>query len=187
VKRKSKSPGKQPQGVETTPVRIYSLEVSLLWISMSGRYVERKPSVSRTIQILGDQTLQDLHGAIYQAFERWDEHMYEFQFGKGPEDRRAVRYGMPEVFEDVWDSAMLPHGRVDLATLDSLKLAVRNVFFYLFDFGDEWWHKIKVKAIEEASPTGEFPRIVNKVGECPPQYEYDEDDGEYHWGSDEDE
>ena len=187
MKRKSKVPRKQPKVAEKPPVQIYTLEVLLLISSMSSRYVERKPTVSRTIQILGDQTLEDLHGAIFHAFERWDEHMYEFQFGKGPEDRKALKFVMPEVFEDVWDSAMLPAGRVDLATLDSLNLTVRDRFYYLFDFGDEWWHKIKVKAIEEAVPTGEYPRVINKVGKCPPQYADDEDDDEYDWGDDEDE
>ena len=49
--------------------------------------------ISRTIQIRGDQTLEDLHHAIFYAFGREDEHMYEFQVGgKGPMDPKARRY-----------------------------------------------------------------------------------------------
>ena len=45
--------------------------------------------VSRTIQIRGAQTLDDLHNAIFDALGRYDEHRYEFQFGKKPMDRKA--------------------------------------------------------------------------------------------------
>jgi hypothetical protein len=38
----------------------------------------------------GDQTLEDLHHAIFDAFGRWEQHMYEFQFGKGPMDPKAT-------------------------------------------------------------------------------------------------
>jgi hypothetical protein len=50
-------------------------------------FAKKNPSVLRTIQICGDQTLEDLHEAIFNAFDREDEHMYEFQVGgKGPMD-----------------------------------------------------------------------------------------------------
>ena len=46
--------------------------------------------ISRVIEIRGDQTLEELHHAIFQAYDRWDQHMYEFQFGKASvRSRRA--------------------------------------------------------------------------------------------------
>ncbi len=33
-------------------------------------------TISRTIQRRGDQTLEHLHGAIFQAYNRFDEHFY---------------------------------------------------------------------------------------------------------------
>ena len=63
--------------------------------SLSGpiteKFAKENPEISRTIQIRGDQTLEDLHHALFDAFDRSDEHMYEFQFGKGPMDPKAPR------------------------------------------------------------------------------------------------
>ncbi len=50
--------------------------------------------ISREIEIRGNQTLADLHQAIYQAYDRWEEHLYEFQFGKRPFDPNGPNYGI---------------------------------------------------------------------------------------------
>ena len=45
-----------------------------------------------------------------------------------------------------------------------------DVFHYWFDFGDDWWHWIEVKAIENRMPEGRFPKVIARVGDSPPQY-----------------
>src|SRR5438093_7109202 len=80
-------------------VRLYTLEVFLLSGPITEKFAKENPVVSRTIQIRGDQTLEDLHHAIFDAFGRSDEHMYEFQFGKGPMDPKAPRYVLPSNYE----------------------------------------------------------------------------------------
>ena len=59
---------------------------------VSEKFLKRNPEISRTIQIRGDQTLKDLHHAIFDAFDRFDEHLFEFQIGKGPNDPKGKRY-----------------------------------------------------------------------------------------------
>ena len=55
-------------------------------------FVKRNPIISRTLEIRGDQTLEELHRAIFKAFDRTEEHMYEFQVGgKGPKDPKTQR------------------------------------------------------------------------------------------------
>ena len=75
------------------PKTLYTLEVFLYDAPVSEAFAEANPVVSRTIEIRGDQTLADLHRAIFQAFDRWEEHMYEFHFGTGPHDHSRGRYG----------------------------------------------------------------------------------------------
>jgi hypothetical protein len=72
-------------------VRLYTLDVFILSGPISERFAKKNTEISRTIQIRDDQTLEDLHRAIFDAFDRFDEHMYEFQFGKGPMDPKAKR------------------------------------------------------------------------------------------------
>ena len=39
-------------------------------------------SIWRSIVLRGNQTLEDLHDAIFMAFERDDAHLYSFYFPK---------------------------------------------------------------------------------------------------------
>ena len=50
--------------------------------------------ISRVIEIRGDQTLEQLHHAIFEAYDRYEEHMYQFQFGKRPFDPDGPNYGI---------------------------------------------------------------------------------------------
>jgi hypothetical protein len=130
----------------------------------------------RSIAVRGDQTLDDLHEAIFNAFDRDDPHLYSFYFPKAPGrgTRRGpppTEYTAPQMFEDP-----MPFGDEDrldasAARLDDLLLEQGQRFEYLFDFGDCWMHEILVEAIEPAAPRGRYPRIVESRGESPPQYE----------------
>jgi hypothetical protein len=155
--------------------RFYTLEVFLLSGPITEKFAKKNPVVSRTIQIRGDQTLEDLHHAIFDAFGRWEEHMYEFQFGKGPMDPKARRYVLPSAFEIERGEDHPPAGRVDTTTIGSLGLKVGDRFGYWFDFGDDWWHQINVENVEDKVPRGKFPKVTKRVGKSPPQYA-DEDE-----------
>ena len=155
--------------------RIDTTEVFLLSGPITEKFAKNNPVVSRTIQIRGDQTLEDLHHAIFDALGRWEEHMYEFQFGKGPMDPKAPRYILPGAFGTELGEESPPTGRVDWTTIDSLGLEVGRSFGYWFDFGDDWWHQINVEAIEDKAPSGKLPRVSKRVGKSPPQYA-DEDE-----------
>ncbi len=127
------------------------------------------------MQIRGDQTLADLHAALFAAFDRHDEHLYEFQFGKGPNDPAGPRYVLPSAagFDRGRDAP--PAGTVDVTTLDDLGLTPGRSFGYWFDFGDDWWHQITVAAADDAVPPGTYPRVTARVGQSPPQYPEDLD------------
>jgi hypothetical protein len=168
--RVKKPAAKAGQPTEAGDVRLYTLEVFLLGGPITERFTRKNPVVSRTIQIRGDQTLQDLHQAIFDAFGRWEEHMYEFQFGKGPMDPKGPRYVLPGAFEIQGGESNPPAGRVDTTTLASLSLKAGDQFGYWFDFGDDWWHQINVEAVEDRVPRGKFPKVTKRVGKSPPQY-----------------
>ena len=167
--RKS-SPVKLHKPAEKGDVQLCTLEVFLMSGPISEKFAKKNPVISRTIQIRGDQTLEDLHHAIFDAFGRWEEHMYEFQFGKGPMDPKAPRYVLPNADDMDMGDDKRPAGRVDQTTIGSLGLKVGRSFGYWFDFGDDWWHQIDVTAIEEKVPTGKYPKVTTKVGKSPPQY-----------------
>ena len=159
----------------TGPGRIYTLDVSLLGGPITKAFAKKNRSAVRTIQIRGDQTLEQLHECIFAAFDRDDPHMYEFQMGKGPTDPKGPRYVLPMAADDDFGPPVA--GTVDATTLDMMGLEEGRRFGYWFDFGDDWHHQIGVVKVEDGTGDGEYPRVVKRVGASPPQYA-GEDEGE---------
>ena len=51
-----------------------------------------------------------------------------------------------------------------------------DVFHYLFDFGDDWWHRIRVQNVIETKSKKKHIKLIKSFGESPPQYpDYDDD------------
>lgn len=155
---------------------LYTMEVFITSGPITEKFAKKNKVISRTIQIRGDQTLEDLHHAIFDAFGREDEHMYEFQIGgKGPMDPKARKYVLPMEMGDPFGDER-PAGEMTRTTIGSLGLKADDVFGYWFDFGDDWWHQINVVAIEDRAPRGKYPKVTKRVGESPPQYvDWDEE------------
>ncbi len=156
--------------------RLFTLEVSIVSGPMTESFARKNPVLSRTIEIRGDQTLADLHGAIFDAFDREGEHMYEFQVGgERPMDPKARRYVLPMAMDDPFDEAK-PAGDVERTAIESLGLKAGESFGYWFDFGDDWWHQVEGLAIDEGAPRGKLPKVTRRVGQSPPQYgDWDEE------------
>lgn len=154
------------------PKTIFTLQVTILDGLMTEAFVGANPVVSRTIEIRADQTLNQLHRAIFEAFDRWDDcHLHEFHLGREPRDRHARRYVLPFVFDDPDDLDEEPAaGSVTQTRIGSLGLETGSVFWYWYDFGDDWYHEIRVLAIGEAEPKVKYPRVTARVGDSPPQY-----------------
>ena len=161
--RSTSGPARNPSRPAAGPANLYVLTVFLVSGPTSKKFANKE--ISRVIEIRGDQTLEDLHHAIFAAYDRWEEHMYEFQFGKRPFDPDGPNYGIadPSTKEG-------KYGDARTTTLDELKLKPERVFGYWFDFGDDWFHQVQLERIEQAIPTVTYPRVIKRVGKSPPQY-----------------
>lgn len=134
----------------------------------------------RVIEIKGSQTLHQLHRAIFKAFDRWEHHLYSFYLSRNRRDHTR-EYASPDYFEDEEWEEDLPQD-AGSAKLDSLGLAVRSKFDYIFDYGDGWEHRLTVLDISDETPVGRYPRIVERHGASPPQYPVD---GSEEWADEE--
>ena len=132
-------------------VRLYTLEVVLAEGPVSEEFLEQNPDVSRTIEIRGDQTLEDLHEAALAAFDRTDDQLFTFYLGAG---RKAD--GKP---------------LVPAESVGSLNLRVGRRLRYHFDLDDDWTHDVKVTAVGDPVAGVDYPRVTRRVGESPPQYD----------------
>ena len=146
-------------------------------VALAGR-----KSVWRRIALRGTQTLDDLHEAIFDAFDRYDEHLYSFYFPKpGSKGRARIRDAEEYTCSYAADELGAKSTEVKLK---SLGLTPKRKFHYLFDFGDEWWHEITVEQTDGPAEKGEYPRVLEKHGASPPQYP---DLEEEEWEEDEEE
>ena len=151
--------------------RLFTLDVFIISGLMTKRFLKKNRVVCRTIRIRGDQTLEDLHNAIFDAFKRFDQHMYEFQIGgKGPMDPKARRYVLSGAFENPMPGTPRAAGDVTQTSIGSLGLKKDDAFGYWFDFGDDWWHQINVAAIADEASRGKYPKVTKRIGASPPQY-----------------
>ncbi|WP_204139437.1 DUF6398 domain-containing protein [Halomicronema sp. CCY15110] len=144
---------------------LYILEVDLVEGPVTESFAKKNPRIMRIVLIKGEQSLQDLHQILFEAFDREEEHMYDFQVGgAGPDDPDCQRYGLAAV------SSLDYAGDVAQTTLNDLNLEKGEIFGYTFDFGDNWWHVIEVREVRKKAPKGDYPQITSRTGNSPPQY-----------------
>lgn len=151
-------------------MRLYQLKVTIIGI----------PKLYRIIEASENCTFEDLHDVIFDAFNRFDEHLYSFFItGKDTKNIRSI-YDAPEITHPMNVEDIMGFGRMKKSTdktrIGDVGLNEKDVFHYLFDFGDDWWHKIQVQNVNETKSKKKHIKIIKSVGESPPQYpDYDDE------------
>lgn len=148
---------------------LYTLQVSILEGVGSEELAPADPPVVPILEILGDQTLYQLHGGVLRALNRWEDYA-ELLVDEGPHNRSGVRYGpySPFGIPDPFDAGQ-PVGEAAETSVASLGLRRGQSFGYWFDLWDGWHHEIKVLAVGEAEPGVKYPRVTACVGNSPPR------------------
>lgn len=113
---------------------------------------KRRKMLKYRIEIRGDQTLDDFHYAIQDAFDWEDDHLYSFFLsGRAWDENNS------------YESPRSGEGRpANKFYLEHLALRPGQEFIYIFDFGDEHTHKIKLEAIMPfgVQPGVDYPTII---------------------------
>mgnify|MGYP001627946167 CR=1 FL=1 len=87
----------------------------------------------------------------------WENsHLYEIVAGK-------TRWGLPD--RD-FGTDTLTVTKANLA--DVIDAAGKNPIHYIYDFGDDWVHRIEAM-IGDPTPGNLYPRLVDVTGRCPPE------------------
>ncbi len=135
----------------------------------------------RQIDILGSQTLDDFHRIIFYSFDRDDEHLYSFFLTrKGQRSTRKIseaeEYSLPTTFDDNLFFRRKVKKNAKRTKIAFLQLKEKEKMYYLFDYGDEWWHEITLLLTYSTDTTANYPRLIKKVGASPEQYpDYEEE------------
>lgn len=143
--------------MSVSPAQILTLEVRLSGWRGSGL------EWFRAIELPESSTLYVLHGAIQNAINFDDDHMYEFYVG--------TRWNKRE--RDIGESASpIDPGSYDEIVLSAVfPLEKAQKLYYWFDFGDDWIFEIRSRSgTTDANKKVKYPRVIEKSGRNPRQY-----------------
>ena len=156
----------------------YTFKINLDYIR--GEKIE---NVIRTIQIPGDFTLYDFHLIIQRVFDWDNDHMYSFFMSNKVWDRSNEYSGNPDGEHYPEDSFRGVSKSAADTEIKDLELKLNNEFKYLFDYGDEIIHTIKLTEVNLVDNQKKYPLIIEKIGENIEQYpNYDDDDDDWDDG-----
>lgn len=142
---------------------------------VSSCWKDRYKGISRTIDIRSTATFEDLHDIIFDLFDRYDGHLWEFIFNsRSPWDQNCFRllsWEDDEEDPEYW-------GLARDYTLEKMGLGPKSTFFYHFDMGDDWLHRIVVSSYQEVRNPDALCVLVKSQGKSPDQYPELDEDGE---------
>jgi hypothetical protein len=138
--------------------------------------LDNDAAVYRDIEIEPTKSLYQLAAAIVSAFDFDLDHCFGFYTGLTPAEMLHTdpKY---ELFADI--------GEAEPGSLSVKKTKIAQAFpavghtlLFLFDYGDEWLFRVKLREQGKKGGKTRYPRIVAAQGKAPSQYEYPEDEEE---------
>ena len=115
-----------------------------------------KPKIWRRVLVPETITLARLHAVIQAVFGWSGGHLHEFQVGE-------QRFGTPDPEYDAWGEV-----RSERSTRLASALGGARTMNYVYDFGDNWQHRIKVEKTLDPAPAGTLPLCVAGANATPP-------------------
>lgn len=119
-----------------------------------------KPPVWRRVLVPGHFTFYRFHKVIQFAFGWSGAHSYEFSpsgWGSNPT--------IGSHFENYFGDG--PELDSNVVNISKIFTKENQKFVYIYDFGDEWWHKI---TLEKITPENiEKASCIDGKGICPPE------------------
>jgi hypothetical protein len=118
-----------------------------------------EPLVWRRVELIDTLTFWQLHKIIQRAMG-WDDcHLHEFELS-------APRTVVGTQSNDGLDERpVLPERSTTLAGL----LQRRRTFRYGYDFGDGWWHTLKIEKRLPDAPQALAAALLDGENACPPE------------------
>ncbi len=122
-----------------------------------------KPRIWRRLALPGDLTLDRVH-TLFQAAMGWtDSHLHRFQPGTGQ------IYGDPYFLTEFDEDEGEEGTREDSVRLDQVLRELKDRMTYLYDFGDDWEHRVTLESIAPLTPGLREPTCLGGARACPPE------------------
>lgn len=134
---------------------VYEFKITLMGIN---------PPIWRTIQVPETYSFWDLHVAIQDSMGWTDSHLHEFEIVNTATSKKVV-IGIPvESFDDDRDvQAGWEYKIASYFTMDN------RAAIYLYDFGDDWRHTVRLEKILAREKNRRYPVCIDGERACPPE------------------
>ena len=124
-----------------------------------------KPPIWRRIQVPATYTFWDLHVAIQDAMGWLDYHLHSFEMME-PKHGQKVTIGIPSEDDIDYGWEVLAGWRQKISNYFSIENKVAD---YVYDFGDNWVHRILLEKILPRDENTNYPLCVKGKRACPPE------------------
>lgn len=122
---------------------IYQLKISILDLT---------PMIWRRVQVSNLTTLGELHYVIQGIFNWEGYHLHRFETPQGQ-------------FGPHWDDSFDLDGEVEKneneQMLHSIFTGKVREIKYIYDFGDDWWHRIRLEKRLKPVPGERYPQVID--------------------------
>ena len=117
-----------------------------------------EPEVMRRLVVPVGLRLDRLHLVLQAAFGWTNTHLYEFRAG-------GLGWGEPDP-DGIYDG---PIDARKARLYDVVKETGAKSIDYIYDFGDNWLHKLKLEKWFPDDPMVGLPYLLEAKGRCPPE------------------
>lgn len=118
-----------------------------------------KPPLWRRILVPSDASLGFVHEVIQEVFGWEGFHLHRF------EDRRGREWGDPSRDDGYFGGG---YSDEEDAVLGKVARAEGTILTYVYDFGDDWYHRIEVEKVLPADPAVSYPVCTGGRRAAPP-------------------
>jgi hypothetical protein len=123
---------------------------------------EISPPIWQRIQVPESYSFWDLHVAIQDAMGWTDSHLHQFEM-INPKTGEELEIGIPD---EEWEDQALAGWIVKIADYFTMK---NTTALYIYDFGDNWEHTVKLEKILPRDEQVEYPICLEGERACPPE------------------
>ena len=118
-----------------------------------------EPRIRRRVEVPVSVNFAHMHDIIQGSMGWLSYHLYEFTVG-------SQGYVDPGIFENPEE-----YGHLDVRDL-TLKTVIEQgigKFQYWYDFGDDWYHDVRIGKLRNRKAGMEYPAYIDGTGRCPPE------------------
>ncbi len=127
--------------------KVFQIRVDLLYV---------RPPIWRRFLVKPTTRLDSFHEMLQDIMGWYNCHLWHFQLGD-------EYYGLVNPF---WESDIQDASKVKLS---QALLGEGDKIEYVYDFGDDWQHTVKLEKIVDAEKGQHYPIVVKGKRNCPPE------------------